>query len=425
MTEVTQPEDLTNPEKVKRWYGIDILRGIGIIGVILLHGIISNYSQLDELDLDNLPPLFMVLYLVDFWGGIYALISGTVNIYAIYRHSISAKDHLDKKQYEEYRWKYLFKYGFILLLLHFLYHYALGPTYHNFETKIHKYALIPGILTNGWGYSVLPERMVLGSSLSMIALNLLALGLLAFWLFKNNPQQKLKRNKRIFLILGSIFIVFAFFQIPLGVIHTNLTEAENYFSALILGLLIGYPYPFFPFFGYGCIGAYLALVLADKPTKKTLRRQLLLMIPFLIIGVIAFMLPNAFYEKYHLLDEIFMSYIMVNINIALFILFLFIAIRVADFSNLRSMIIDEEKPSKFLHFFITLGQHSLIIFLLETVVREIIAFGLTAVFPGWNDSVLNCFIFGGSLVIMWIVIVIILGKMKWSLNNKKWKKIGP
>ena len=196
MTEVTQPEDLTNPMNTKRWYGIDILRGIGIIGIILLHGIISNYSQLDELDLDNLPPLFMILYLIDFWGGIYALISGIVNIYAIYQHSISAKEQPNNKQYEEYRWKYLFKYGIILLLLHFLYHYALGPTYHDFETKIHKYALIPGLLTEGWGYSVLPERMVLGSSLSMIALNLLALGLLAFWLFKNNPQQKLKQIGR-------------------------------------------------------------------------------------------------------------------------------------------------------------------------------------------------------------------------------------
>ncbi len=419
-----QQEDLTNLKNIKRWYGIDILRGIGIFGVILLHGIILNYAHLDELDLDNLPPLFMILYLVDFWGGIYALKSGTVNVYAIYRHSISTKDQSDKEKYDGYQWKYLFKYGFILLLLHFLYHYALGPTYHNFETKIHKYALIPGILTQGWGYKVLPERMVLGSALSMIALNLLALGLLAFGLFKNNPQQKLKRNKRIFLIIGTIFIIFAFFQIPLGQIHTDFIEAEKYFLALILGLFIGYPYPFFPFFGYGCIGAYLALVLADNPTKKILRRQLWLMLPFLIIGIIAFRLPNEFYERYNLLDEIFMAYIMVNINIALFILFLFLAVRIVDFSNMRSKRIEGEKPSKFLQFFITFGQHSLIIFLLETVVRELIAYVLTSLFPGWNDSVLNCFIFGGCLVIMWIGIVILFSRMKWSLDNKKWKKIG-
>ena len=67
---------------------------------------------------------------------------------------------------------------------------------------------------------------------------------------------------------------------------------------------------------------------------------------------------------------------------------------------------------------------SLIIFLLETVVRELIAYGLTALFPGWNDSVLNCFIFGGCLVMMWIGIVILSNRMKWSLSNKKWKKIG-
>ena len=70
MSGMPQQEDLTNLKNIKRWYGIDILRGIGIFGVILLHGIILNYAHLDELDLDNLPPLFMVLYLVDFWGGI-------------------------------------------------------------------------------------------------------------------------------------------------------------------------------------------------------------------------------------------------------------------------------------------------------------------------------------------------------------------
>ena len=361
---------------------------------------------------------------MDFWGGIYALISGTVNIYAIYQHSISANEQTNKEQYEGYRWKYLFKYGFILLFLHFLYSYALGPTYHDFETGIHKYSLIPGIIRQGWGYSVNPERMVTSSALSMIALNLLVLGLLAFWLFKNNPKQNLRRNKRIFLILGFIFISFAFFQIPLNYIYLNLVDAEKYFPALILGIFAGYPYPFFPFFGFGCIGAYFALVLADYPTKKTLRRQLWLMVPFLIIGIIAFLLPNEFYEKYHLLDDIFMSYIMVNINIGLFVLFLYMAIRIGDFTKIKTKGIEGEKPSKFIHFFISVGQYSLIIYLLETPVRELIAFGLNALFPGWNDAIPNLFAFGGGLVILWVGLVILLTKVKWMPNNKKWKKIG-
>ena len=419
---MAEQEVLTiSKNNIKRWYGIDIIRGIGILGMILIHGIVLNYEYLEDIDLENLPPLFMVLYIVDFWGGIYALISGTANIYAIYKHSISTNEQSTDEKDNSYQWKYLFKYGFILLLLHFLYHYALGPTYHDFETKIHKYALIPGILSNGWGYKVLPERMVLGSSLSMISLNLFALGLLAFLLFRNNPQQKMKRNKLIFLAIGSIFIIFAFFQIPLGKIQTNLIESKNYFIALILGLLIGYPYPFFPYFGYACIGAYLALVLADNPSRKTLLRQLWLIVPFFIIGIIAFMLPNALYERYSVLEHIFMSYIMVNINIGLFIFFLIISIRVIDFSNVRIKKIEGEKPSKIVKFFILFGQQTLIIFLLETIVRESIAFVLSAIFPGWNDSVLNCFIFGGSLVILWICIVILFNKLKWVLSNKKWK----
>ena len=105
----------------------------------------------------------------------------------------------------------------------------------------------------------------------------------------------------------------------------------------------------------------------------------------------------------------------------LFIFFLIISIRVIDFSNVRIKKIEGEKPSKIVKFFILFGQQTLIIFLLETIVRESIAFVLSAIFPGWNDSVLNCFIFGGSLVILWICIVILFNKLKWVLSNKKWK----
>ncbi|TFH28543.1 MAG: hypothetical protein E4G98_05275, partial [Promethearchaeota archaeon] len=238
MNETEAQSELIVSKPITRWYGIDILRGIGILGVIFIHAVIMNYALIDEIDLDNLPPYLMVLYIMDFWGGIYALISGTVNIYAIYQHSIAVNEqsNIDRSEakFESYRWKYLFKYGFILLLLHFLYSYALGPTYHDFETGIHKYSLIPGILRQGWGYSVNPERMITSSALSMIALNLLVLGLLAFWLFRNNPKQKLKRNKRIFLILGFIFVSFAFFQIPLNIIYLNLVDANKYFPVLFL-----------------------------------------------------------------------------------------------------------------------------------------------------------------------------------------------
>ena len=57
----------TNNGTFKRWYGIDILRGLGLLGVILIHGIIQNYAGLDEIDLENLPPLFMVLYVITFF----------------------------------------------------------------------------------------------------------------------------------------------------------------------------------------------------------------------------------------------------------------------------------------------------------------------------------------------------------------------
>ncbi len=293
-------DDLIHDGTLRRWYGIDILRGLGLLGVILIHGIIQNYAGLDEIDLENLPPLFMVLYVITFWGGLYVLISGTVNIYRFYQHytqetpyhhSTSQKHN----QHFSYELKYLFKYGLILLGVHFLFNYALGPTFHDFDMKFHKYSLIPGLFHEGWGYRVSVERIVVGSSLSTIALTLIFLGLLSFLLMRSDPQRHLQRNKRIFLGIGILVVLFGFFQIPLHHLYEDLMKDQSYFSAFLLSYIVGEPFPFFPFFGYGCIGVYFGLVLVECKSKKTILRQLWLALLFIIIGIIAFMLPSAFY----------------------------------------------------------------------------------------------------------------------------------
>lgn len=413
--------------KWKRWYGLDILRGVGLFGVIFIHGIIQNYAGLDEIDLNNLPPLFMVLYIITFWGGLYVLISGTVNIYRIYQHytqisppkkACSINGALDFS----YEIRYLFKYGIILLIVHFLFNFALGPTFHDFETKIHKYSLIPGMLHEGWGYQVSIDRIVTGSSLSTIALSLIFLGILSFLLMRKNPQKHLKRNKSIFLILGFVVVLLGFFQIPLYHLYEELMSNQSYFLGILLSYIGGEPFPLFPYFGYGCIGAYFGLVLVNCKNRKTILRQLWLILPFIIIGIVAFMVPNALYERFGLLDDIFMSYIMLNFNVGLFISFLIIAIAVADFSSLKSKWIESEKPSKFVLFTIAVGKQTLVIYLLETPIREIFAFILSQIIPNWNTSIPACILFGVGLIAFWVSVVSLLNRKKIFIPNKWWNE---
>ena len=55
---------LKDDNKKQRWEFFDIIRGIGIILIIFLHATVYHYEKIGEIDLANLNPLFLVLYVI-------------------------------------------------------------------------------------------------------------------------------------------------------------------------------------------------------------------------------------------------------------------------------------------------------------------------------------------------------------------------
>ncbi len=115
-----------------------------------------------------------------------------------------------------------------------------------------------------------------------------------------------------------------------------------------------------------------------------------------------------------------MSYIMLNINLGLFIVFLVITISLADFSPLTSRWIETDIPSRIIGFFIAIGKQTLVIYLLETPVRELLAFLLSLIFPTWNASIPACFIFGAGLVFLWVIVISLLNRKNIIIANQWW-----
>ena len=57
---------------------LDVVRGIGILGVVFLHFALYNYSGLLQIDFDDPPFVITVIGFLLTWAGLFAIVSGTV-----------------------------------------------------------------------------------------------------------------------------------------------------------------------------------------------------------------------------------------------------------------------------------------------------------------------------------------------------------
>ena len=110
-------------EERQRWLFFDYIRAIGIIIVIFIHGIVYHYGLVAEIDLENLNPFFMIIYLMLNWAGLFGLISAIVNSYSSFgrlRKNIDSNiSHPSWKAFGQ-RWIFL---GLFFLVLNFLYNF--------------------------------------------------------------------------------------------------------------------------------------------------------------------------------------------------------------------------------------------------------------------------------------------------------------
>jgi len=401
-------------DKPKRLVYIDYIRSIGILMIIFIHGIVYSYGLFDTLDLENLNPFFMIIYVVLNWAGLFAVISALVNTYSSYNRLKNTEEHeFARSAWRIFGKRWLFL-GFFFLCLNFLYSFLISPFFYDFGTKTTYHSFLPGIIRTGGYYQVAPEKILTGSTFAMLGWNLIILGLVFTLLFRKKANFN-KKWKRIFiLILGIVIILISFCRIWFFDDFENAIQNGKYGLAYLIDMISGSYFPLLPYLGYGLIGSYLGLVLADNPTKKTLRRQIWIGVGFFVGSVIAFLIPDAAYAQIGLLDDIFLSYITNLFEISFYII---IGVIIILISNRRKNIEPEAevKESKGIsRIILNFSKNSLTFFLLERIIAELFGLLMETILPDWNNYIWSCLLFGGFLVLFWIGISIL-----WSLANFK------
>ncbi len=414
-----QPE-----RKTQRWLAFDYVRAIGIILVIFLHSTVYHYGLLTTIDLEDLSVFLMVMYVVLNWAGLFALLSAVVNTYSSYlRLEQNFKNEVKHPAWKAFgrRWCFL---GVFFLLLNFLYTYLVSPLTMDFETQTLSHSFLAGVIRTGQFYQVSAEKMLHGSVFSMLGWNLIIMGLVFTLIFRKRKNYK-KRNRRIIvLILGIIIVLLSFLRIYLYDDFENAIQDRNYFVAYLIDIVAGNYFPILPYLGFGFIGGYFGMILADNPTKKKISRLIWIGVGWLLAAVVAFLIPDSIYENIGLLDDIFFDYIIVMFEIGFFIVVgLILMIVMFDKRVEKSELVESNSKKKFSTIFLRFSRNSLTFFLLERPISELVALLLNTLFPGWNNYIWTSMLFGLFMVLFWFLIAFLWnmvdfkGSFEWLLSK--------
>ncbi|MCE7742242.1 MAG: hypothetical protein GOP50_07255 [Candidatus Heimdallarchaeota archaeon] len=420
-----QTEEIASEKisKTQRWYFFDYMRAIGILVLIFVHGIVYHYGLIQSLDLENLNPFFMIIYVVLNWAGLFALISAVVSTYSSFKRlENNFENNVSKPSWQAFGLRWIFL-GVFFLLMNFLYTFLLEPFSMDLGTGDINHSFLPGVIRTGGYYAVTPEKILSGSVFSMLGWNLIIMGLLFTLLFKNREKFRDKWRRILVLVLGLTIILISFLRIYLYDDFTTAIDGGAYFIAYLIDIVAGNYFPLLPYLGFGLVGAYFGLVLADEPTKKKILNRIWIGVGLLIGAVVAFRISDSFYESIGILDDVFFDYIIVMFEIGFFIIvgiLLFL-----PFFNKRGEKINptQRKKMKFSSIFLRFSTNSLTFFLLERPISELFALLLNTTIPSWNNEIWASMLFGLFLVLFWVLIAFLWnfvefkGSFEWLLSK--------
>jgi peptidoglycan/LPS O-acetylase OafA/YrhL len=357
----------------ERIHSLDTLRGAGVIGLVFLHGVVYYYANIDSVDFENPPVFIAIIGLMVLWGGMFAIVSGCVNTYRYERRTSGV---------EQVTWnprRRLILAGVALLVLHVFYNAVAAPTSFDFDTGVHKYGIVADLLRNG-SINLSATRIVEGTSLLMLGLNLIVLALLLPILSRS------KRPVLLACVFAAVFMASGLLRFVFLPIYQSLVERGEYVLAFLLSPLAAKPYPVLPYVAFGMAGSAFGFTLARH--RRAPRFAWLAGVALMVAGALGVVfLPTD------LVGADLFWYSKVYLELGVFVLITWAVLRISGAG----------KPTH--HIVQRVGRMSLTVFLIQTPLAELLAAAMTVVYPGWNDTIPAVVIFGLANAIVWLAIV--------------------
>jgi hypothetical protein len=388
----------------KRIIALDIVRGIAIISIVVLHRLHYNWTAAGPGHAigDSVAPwvLYVLFYLITM-AGIFGLITGTVVVTRAYQRNSGGQSTPKKMLYGGLAT------GVWILVLHFIQRifFANGFLEGRFPVGI-----LLGWIRTGEPVSLVPGMYYESNALSMIGSVVIILTVVLYLVFRYGKTRNLKKDIRLYILLGTLILLATpVIRYELGLYKSFLVEHHNYFRLTLINLLIG-GYGIFPFLSFGFFGAAVGVALSGKVSPLKLNKTILLsgLALFLIGGTGFFILggwdfnnmfANTLVNQFH--------WILFRLNqLGFFLILYWLSLSLVDFaaSGVRERAVRIFYPAR------VFGMMSLTVFFCEPILAELFRKILDPIFPGWNEHLLPVLLFGFLCLIIWWLLL----KLWWS-----------
>ncbi|TFG82666.1 MAG: hypothetical protein E4G74_02360 [Erysipelotrichales bacterium] len=367
----------------KNYTGLDVLRGLGIFILLIMHTAFYHFKGLYDLDLNNPPPIVTVIGLMLMFAGIFAMISGIAH----------TTQYLRKRRQLGYSHRKLWRYNtyaaLSLLLVAYLYFIFTGPGIVDMANRSMNNSILVQWINTGMLAGTNMERVWYIDSLVMLGTNVFLMG--AVFILVEKKYKKII-NPSVYLYLALGFFVLSLIRIPLYPVYLNAYEAKDWLILSILNPLVSKNNPIFPYFSFALMGMWIAMLLAQKDWKMLVRKVVPIGTILFVGGIIAYIfLPDTMLQRG--IDPIWFA--IMTAQLGLFQLLICLALWYYDIRDTKAKV----KPiSKFIARF---GVAGLSIFFIESVFSAIIARILRSLIPGFSLDIVGSLLFGLCLAVFW------------------------
>jgi hypothetical protein len=356
---------------------------MAIMLIIFLHASIYNFARIHLLDFSNPPIIVVLMSFMALWGGVFIIYSMTMNTLML---GSATRDEMSFKPFY-----FLVMAGLLYLVVHFILNFFLGRWNVDFVNNQPMVTASAYLFRNG--SLTLPDSIKLfdGSSVGTIGMNLIILSLLLFLIFRKGSMDKTGHFYLIAGSAGTAIMLFSFVRIYIFQFFAGLVELHSYFSGILLSFLLANPYPLLPYFAYGIFGVMIGLMIHQGKDRILKRAMVPLGIFFLVYGIAGMMSFEKTISK-----PDFFWYFKTNFELGAFILMIVLCrFFPAPGSPVLSRLVIIQWFSRV----------SLTIYLLETTVSEVFRLAGLRLFPGWNNTINGCLVFGAVNIIFWTVLL--------------------
>ena len=383
----------------KQLDGLDLLRGLGIFGVVTLHGAFYHFDGLYGLDLSNPPPAVTVIGFLLMFAGLFGILSGLVHGMSYHRRA--ALPGFDPGRALK---RGLAAGGFFLVVA-YAYFLLTGPGLVHLAEGFMDESVFVHFIRTGVLAAPSLDRLLYVDALVMIGCNLILLALYQY--AETRLARRVPVGLRSHLPLFAALAVFllSLLRLPLYSVYLDAVASGHWGVTLALNWFVNKNNPVLPYFAFGLFGTWCAALLSSAGGFVRFRRFVAPVgVFFLVVGAALYvLLPESMLERS--IDG--QWYAIMTLQVGLFLLVVLGFLRVADFRRDGS-----EKttrtPLAFLSRYLTrFGVAGLTVFFVESLLSEAVFGIIRRIDPTFTLDLAGAVLFGFCLAVVWGFVLLV------------------